>query len=140
VRQAFGMVRDDVMKATDNKQEPYLYGSLGGAQMALVSSAPANAAVAALSSAPPVNDPNAQMRLDYEFAERVGTKAGWTYFLQHYPDGFYANLAKAQLDKLSNEAAAAPGATATPAQPQATVKTAALPTDVSRATMNPADL
>ncbi len=145
VRQAFGEVRDDVLKATDNKQEPYVYGSLGGGQMALVS-APAPAATAAATPAPvpaPVaNDANIQMRQDYEFAERVGTKQAWTYFLQHYPDGFYANLAKAQLDKLSSASATPPSAPAAPAQPQPQPNTqvAALPTNTSRTAINPADL
>jgi hypothetical protein len=144
VRQAFGEVRDDVMKATDNKQEPYVYGSLGGSQMALVSTS-TPAATAAATPAPTTNDPNLQMRQDYAFAERVGTKQAWAYFLQHYPDGFYANLAKAQLDKLSgagaaSAAAATPSAPATPAQPQPTTQVAALPTDTSRTTINPIDL
>ena len=30
LRKAFGYVRDDVLKATSNKQEPFVYGSLGG--------------------------------------------------------------------------------------------------------------
>src|ERR1700682_6280223 len=30
LRRAFGFVRDDVLKATNNKQEPYVYGSLRG--------------------------------------------------------------------------------------------------------------
>ena len=141
MRQAFGEVRDDVMKATDNKQEPYVYGSLGGGQMALVSPA-TSAAPAAPAAAPSVGDSSLQMRQDYEFAERVGTKQAWTYFLQHYPDGFYANLAKAQLDKLTVSSATpstiAPAAPAKPVQPSTQV--AALPTDASRTTINPADL
>jgi hypothetical protein len=85
------------------------------------------------------------MRQDYEFAERVGTKQAWSYFLQHYPDGFYANLAKAQLDKLSvagatPATAATPAAPATPAQPQPNPQVAALPADTSRTTINPVDL
>jgi hypothetical protein len=148
VRQAFGEVRDDVLKATDNKQEPYVYGSLGGSQMALVSAAPSAATAAATpapAAAPAPNDPNLQMRQDYEFAERVGTKQAWSYFLQHYPDGFYANLAKAQLDKLSvagatPATAATPAAPATPAQPQPNPQVAALPADTSRTTINPVDL
>jgi uncharacterized caspase-like protein len=36
VRLALGRVRDEVMKSTGNQQEPYLYGSLGGAEIALV--------------------------------------------------------------------------------------------------------
>ena len=41
VRRAFGFVRDDVLKATNNRQEPFVYGSLGGDD---VSPAPAPAA------------------------------------------------------------------------------------------------
>jgi len=147
VRQAFGEVRDDVLKATDNKQEPYVYGSLGGGQMTLVSAPATPPAAAAATPATPVaapaaTDTNLQMRQDYEFAERVGTKQAWTYFLQHYPDGLYANLAKAQLDKLSTAAAAptTPTAAAAPAQPQPKTQVAALPTDASRTAINPADL
>jgi hypothetical protein len=30
IRLAFGRVRDEVLKSTANKQEPFVYGSLGG--------------------------------------------------------------------------------------------------------------
>jgi uncharacterized caspase-like protein len=36
VRLAFGRVRDEVLKSTKNKQEPFVYGSLGGAEITLV--------------------------------------------------------------------------------------------------------
>ena len=36
VRRAFGFVRDDVLQGTGNRQEPYVYGSLGGEDVALV--------------------------------------------------------------------------------------------------------
>jgi len=36
IRRAFGFVRDDVLKNTGNRQEPYVYGSLGGDDVALV--------------------------------------------------------------------------------------------------------
>lgn len=36
LRRAFGFVRDDVLQATGNRQEPYVYGSLGGEDVALV--------------------------------------------------------------------------------------------------------
>ena len=44
VRRAFGFVRDDVLKTTGNRQEPFVYGSLGGEDVPLV---PAKAAPAA---------------------------------------------------------------------------------------------
>src|SRR5689334_24997879 len=43
LRKAFGYVRDDVLKSTGNKQEPYLYGSLGGDDLSLVPARPAAA-------------------------------------------------------------------------------------------------
>jgi hypothetical protein len=43
VRRAFGFVRDDVLKTTSNRQEPFVYGSLGGEDVPLVP-APAKAA------------------------------------------------------------------------------------------------
>src|SRR5260370_42709819 len=36
VRKAFGFVRDDVLKTTGNRQEPFVYGSLGGDDLPLV--------------------------------------------------------------------------------------------------------
>ena len=46
VRRAFGFVRDEVLKTTGNKQEPFVYGSLGGEDVPLVP-APARPAPAA---------------------------------------------------------------------------------------------
>ena len=40
LRKAFGFVRDDVLKATNNAQEPFVYGSLGGNDVSLVPAAP----------------------------------------------------------------------------------------------------
>ncbi|WP_035657335.1 caspase family protein, partial [Bradyrhizobium sp. STM 3809] len=99
LRRAFGFVRDDVLKATGYRQEPYVYGSLGGNDVALVPAAPAASAAA---------DPDAAMRLDYELAERIGSPAALDAFLEKYPTGFYAALAKAQRAKLSPAAAARP--------------------------------
>jgi uncharacterized caspase-like protein len=99
LRKAFGFARDDVLKATNNKQEPFIYGSLGGDDVALVPAA------AAPSSATGLSDPNAPIRRDYELAERIGTKPVWDSFINNYPSGFYSDLAKAQRDRLSAEAA-----------------------------------
>jgi hypothetical protein len=104
VRKAFGFVRDDVLKATSNKQEPFIYGSLGGNDVALVPVAPP---VAAPPRATPAADPNAAIRRDYELAERVGTMEAWDFFISTYPDGFYAKLAQAQRNKLAAEEARA---------------------------------
>jgi uncharacterized caspase-like protein len=99
LRKAFGYVRDDVMKATNNRQGPFIYGSLGGSDVALVP-APAVAAPPPL----PV-DPNVGIRTDYELAAKVGTREAWDTFIATYPDGFYAKLAIAQRNKLLTEEA-----------------------------------
>jgi uncharacterized caspase-like protein len=100
VRRAFGFVRDDVLKSTGNKQEPFVYGSLGGEDVPLV---PVKAAPVAAAAPATVSNPQADMRRDYELALQVGNKPAWEAFLAQHPDGFYANLAKLQLDKIQAE-------------------------------------
>lgn len=95
VRIALGKVRDEVKRATDNKQEPFIYGSLGGSTVSLVPGVEARQAIA-----PTVNDPQAGIRRDYELAERVGTKEAWESFLQVHKTGLYGNLATASLSKI----------------------------------------
>ena len=92
---AFRLVRDDVMNATGNRQEPFVYGSLGGNDVALV---PAPAA-----PTPSAGNANADIRRDYELAERVGTREAWDSFVATNPAGFYTDLAKAQRNKLAAE-------------------------------------
>jgi hypothetical protein len=94
IRKAFGYVRDDVMSATGNQQEPYTTNSLGGDDVALVPAAAPPPAPAPAAS-------NADVRRDYEAAERVGTREAWDYFIAAHPSGFYAELAKAQRNKLT---------------------------------------
>ncbi len=91
LRKAFGFTRDEVLKVTNNKQEPFIYGSLGGEDFALVP--------------PPAvqRDPAQAVRGDYELAERVGTREAWDSFIATYPDGLYAKLAGAQRNKLVAE-------------------------------------
>jgi uncharacterized caspase-like protein len=101
VRRAFGFVRDDVMKETGNRQEPFVYGSLGGDDVPLVP-APARAAATA---SEPARSPQADMRHDYELALQIGNRGAFNAFLAQYPDGFYASLAKLQLEKIAAEEA-----------------------------------
>ena len=89
LRLALGRVRDDVLKSTSNRQEPFVYGSLGGETIALVPAV-----------AKPV-DPEVQARIDYELAAQVGTKDAWDSFIAVHNTGYYASLARAQNDKLS---------------------------------------
>jgi hypothetical protein len=90
VRLAFGRVRDEVLKVTDNRQEPFVYGSLGGGTVALVP-APASAQEASPS----------EIKADYDLVEKFGTVRAWKVFLENHPKGFYADLAREQIDKLN---------------------------------------
>ena len=89
LRIAFGRVRDDVLHNTANRQEPFVYGSLGGETVSLVPAATKPA------------DPNAAARIDYELAAQVGTREAWDAFLGAHPSGLYADLARAQNNKLT---------------------------------------
>ena len=97
LRRAFGFVRDDVLKSTSNRQEPYVYGSLGGDDLPLVP--------AKTEAVGPQSSPQDAVRRDYELALQLGTRDGWTAFLARYADGFYADLARGQLAKISAEEA-----------------------------------
>jgi hypothetical protein len=88
VRLAFGRIRDEVLKSTGYRQEPFVYGSLGGDTVALVPQLPAQV------------DPGAEARRDYEFAAAVGTDEAWQSFLAVHSSGLYADLARAQRAKL----------------------------------------
>ena len=110
VRLAFGKIRDDVLASTNGKQEPFVYGSLGGTTVSLVPPpvpvkpvvvAPAAAPVVATPAINPAND----IRRDYELAAQIGTKEAWGFFIANYPTGFYANLAQAARAKIVAEEA-----------------------------------
>ncbi|MDH6258394.1 caspase family protein [Bradyrhizobium sp. BR13661] len=103
---AFRFVRDDVLKATGYKQEPFVYGSLGGDDVPLVAAKP----VVTAPQGPQAN-PQDSVRRDYELALQAGNRDAWEAFLQAYPDGFYAGLARAQLKNVAAEEARAAAAT-----------------------------
>ena len=115
IRLAFGRVRDEVLKITSNRQEPYVYGSLGGSNVALVP-APEKAA-------PQVVDQD-KMRADYELVmkvfEKVGSKTPLKVFLEQYPAGLYSELVREQLNQLdTQEKLALATGPATPVTPRA---------------------
>src|SRR5438876_7781404 len=70
VRRAFGFVRDEVLKTTGNRQEPFVYGSLGGEDVPLVP-APRPAAAPAT----PAPSAQAEARRDYALALQIGNKS-----------------------------------------------------------------
>ena len=94
IRLAFGRVRDEVLKKTASRQEPFVYGSLGGGTIALVP--------AALVPTPAVATDDLQgVKSDYSLVEKIGTKGAWDVFLSQHPTGFYSDLARQQIAKLT---------------------------------------
>lgn len=94
VRLAFGRVRDEVLKVTGNRQEPFVYGSLGGGNIALVP-APAQRQEA----------PAIDVKADYDLVQKIGSKRAWEVFLGTHPTGFYSDLARAQIEAINADAA-----------------------------------
>ena len=109
LRLALGRVRDHVLRSTSNKQEPFVYGSLGGSTVALVPAAAQQVAPTSVRAPSRSSDAEEAVRRDYELAAQIGTKEVWDRFLQRYPSGFYADLARAARHKLeAKEAKATP--------------------------------
>ena len=118
VRLAFGRVRDEVLKQTSNRQEPFVYGSLGGGNISIV---PAPVV--------PQEAPVSDVKADYELVQKIGTARAWEVFLGTHPSGFYADLAREQIAKLKAIPVSATSAPAAPTAPpgNGNVTIAALP-------------
>ena len=93
LRMAFGFVRDDVMKVTRNRQEPFIYGSLGGNDVALV---PKRAGADRRYLAPPRGTITTWRRRSTW--SRHGSPSS-----RNIRAGFYSDLARAQRDKLMRQ-------------------------------------
>jgi hypothetical protein len=102
LRIGFGRVRDEVLKVTRNKQEPFVYGSLGGSEITLV---PAKAQQTVPSSAPkPAVDYDKEMELAFWNAVKDGKSKGLLQsYLDRYPAGNFAGLAKVLIEQLEKE-------------------------------------
>ncbi len=112
IRIAFGYVKDDVMKATNGRQEPFVYGSLGGGVYSLVSPPPQG------------QEPStADAKADFELVKQINTRKAWDVYLNTYKTGFYADLARGIRDSLPPEVQVASLGPATiPASRPATTK------------------
>ena len=92
LRRAFGYARDDVLKATNNKQEPFIYGSLGGDAVALV---PAPVETTAGTPKPLVD-----AALELAFWESIKNDKNpdlFQAYLNRYPKGVFADIATLNL-------------------------------------------
>jgi Caspase domain len=116
IRLSLGRVRDEVLKNTANRQEPFVYGSLGGDSIALVSG-----------NEQASREAPGGVKADYQSAERIGTRRAWDAFLAAHEQGLYADLARAQLAKLIEAESGAIESTGS-ARPQASAPASVPPT------------
>jgi uncharacterized caspase-like protein len=121
LRLALGRVRDDVLKSSGNKQEPFVYGSLGGAEIALVPAA--NSETKAGNA--PQSTPRQRMAPSdgaqaWAAAKDATNIAALEAFIARYPDTYYADLARLRIEELqkSQIAAATPPLARTTAPPK----------------------
>ncbi|WP_181708511.1 caspase family protein [Chthonobacter rhizosphaerae] len=89
----FRRVNAAVREATGGRQQPVFYGSLGTEEVYLVPGEPKTVA----------RDPAA----DFKAAQAVGTADAYRAFLEHHPDGFFADLARESMVKLERVQVAA---------------------------------
>jgi hypothetical protein len=107
IRLALGKVHDEVLRATGNRQEPRIYGTLEGEEVTIVPPIP-EARVAPAEATPAAR---LDEDLDYRIAQRIGSLEGWRSFLAAHGSGFHAQAARAEVDRLAlAEKAPAPDA------------------------------
>jgi len=94
LRKAFGYARDDVLKATNNKQEPFIYGSLGGDDVALVPAADKATAEAAK----PLDDATLELAF-WESIKNDKNPQLFQAYLNRYPKGVFADIARINLQQ-----------------------------------------
>jgi hypothetical protein len=94
LRRAFGYARDDVLKATNNKQEPFIYGSLGGDAVALVP-----APVETTADKPKPLDDAALELAFWESIKNDKNPELFQAYLNRYPKGVFADFATLNLQQ-----------------------------------------
>jgi Caspase domain/Domain of unknown function (DUF4189)/Putative peptidoglycan binding domain len=98
LRKAFGFTRDEVLRVTNNRQEPFIYGSLGGDDLSLVPAPAAPAPDGKADAAKPVDD----ARLELAFWESIKNDRNpqlFQAYLNRYPKGVFADIARINLEQ-----------------------------------------
>ena len=110
----FRKVRDAVLALTGGRQEPFVYGSLSSRGVYLAA-APAPTPAPSAASASVVGSEDARVTTEqlaaraYEAAERVNTVVAFEAVVRRFPESIYADLARAQIGKLTEPGAQASG-------------------------------
>ena len=115
----FGRVRDTVAELTRREQEPFVYGSVGGREIYLRPPS-GTAAPAASPSPPPAFDPRALELSFWELVRNSDSEAVIKSYLERYPNGTFAPLARARLQELEQKRVAALPPAPPPPRPSVT--------------------
>lgn len=106
VRLALGRVRDDVLRATDNKQEPFVYGSLGGSEVALVPERPKPVAAPPPPVPPSPPAVSNQAALEWQDIKATSNIAVLQGFIErHKSNQVYAPLAQSRVEEIEQQRA-----------------------------------
>jgi|KBSSwiStaDraftv2_1062776.scaffolds.fasta_scaffold113489_1 uncharacterized caspase-like protein len=113
LRLALGRVRDEVLKNTGNRQEPFVYGSLGGAEIALAFTATVQPQGAP--SPVPAQPQTNEVERAWVLSKDTTSIAVLEAFAARFKGTFYADLARARIEELRRQQVAV----ATPVPPPA---------------------
>lgn len=104
IRLALGKVRDEVFETTSEKQEPFVYGSLGGATVALVDPPPVKQAEPVPQPSPqrPVEPLDAEAERAWRQVEKTTNCRIIDAFIKRYGSTFYGDLARDRIEELNN--------------------------------------
>jgi uncharacterized caspase-like protein len=117
---ALRRVRDEVLKATRNRQEPFKYGSLGGAELMLVPAATVSPPAPPQSTAPATLQKLSEVAEAWAAAKDMNSIPALEDFIIRYKDTYFAYLAGLRLEELKKQqqvAAAPPPAAKGPVLP-----------------------
>ena len=110
LRLALGRVRDEVLKSTSNRQEPFVYGSLGGTEIALV----AAPAATAPPQTPTYSDAAEAVRVCREVAG-IASRSVLAVLANQHKGTPAGDCIAARIEELKKVAAATPPSVAKPA-------------------------
>ena len=113
----FRNVRDDVMKATNREQQPFVYGSLSREAIYLKPATAVSPASPTISlPAPTTHAPDFELAYWNSIKEsaRIGE---FESYLKAYPNGVFAALARLRIDELKRKVVAPERLTTTPSGP-----------------------
>lgn len=97
---ALRRVRDEVLRATKNKQEPFKYGSLGGAEIALIAK-PTEAQLPKIE--PTASSPLGQAAAEWNTLRTKTDIAELDAFAKRHQGTYFADLARARIDELKKQ-------------------------------------